>query len=132
MPQFTSVTPNLIVADISRSLAFYVDLLGFARTIAVPEQPPFVFVAVASGSIQIFLNLAADVLKEHPEFAGKVTPSYANSMFIETDDVDAVYDRLKSRAPVVMPIVTQWYGMREFSIADPDGYVVTFAQRVPA
>jgi hypothetical protein len=28
-----------------------------------------------------------------------------------------------------MPIVTQWYGMREFAIADPDGYVITFAER---
>jgi hypothetical protein len=25
--------------------------------------------------------------------------------------------------------VTQWYGMMEFAIADPDGYVITFAER---
>jgi len=31
---------------------------------------------------------------------------------------------------VLMPLVTQWYGMREFTIADPDGYVITFAERV--
>jgi hypothetical protein len=29
-----------------------------------------------------------------------------------------------------MPLVTQFYGMREFAIEDPDGYVITFAQRV--
>jgi len=29
-----------------------------------------------------------------------------------------------------MPLVTQFYGMREFAIVDPDGYVITFAQRV--
>ena len=26
-----------------------------------------------------------------------------------------------------MPLVTQFYGMREFAIEDPDGYVITFA-----
>jgi hypothetical protein len=29
-----------------------------------------------------------------------------------------------------MPLVTQWYGLREFAIVDPDGYVITFAERV--
>jgi uncharacterized glyoxalase superfamily protein PhnB len=29
-----------------------------------------------------------------------------------------------------MPLVTQFYGTREFAIEDPDGYVITFAQRV--
>jgi hypothetical protein len=28
-----------------------------------------------------------------------------------------------------MPLITQWYGMTEFTVADPDGYIVTFAER---
>jgi uncharacterized glyoxalase superfamily protein PhnB len=31
---------------------------------------------------------------------------------------------------VVMPIKTQFYGMREFAIEDPDGWVLTLAERV--
>jgi uncharacterized glyoxalase superfamily protein PhnB len=31
---------------------------------------------------------------------------------------------------IVMPIVTQFYGTREFAIADPDGYIITFAERM--
>ena len=30
---------------------------------------------------------------------------------------------------IVMPIATQFYGMREFAIEDPDGYVLTFGER---
>ena len=30
---------------------------------------------------------------------------------------------------IVMPIETKFYGMREFAIEDPDGYVITFAER---
>jgi hypothetical protein len=29
-----------------------------------------------------------------------------------------------------MPLVTQFYGLREFAIEDPDGYTITFAERV--
>jgi hypothetical protein len=30
----------------------------------------------------------------------------------------------------VLPLKTQFYGMREFGIEDPDGYVIYAAQRV--
>lgn len=29
-----------------------------------------------------------------------------------------------------MPLKDQFYGMREFGVEDPDGYVIFFAQRV--
>ena len=43
MPHFKKLTPNLLVANVERSLAFYCDVLGFNRGMTVPEQPPFVF-----------------------------------------------------------------------------------------
>jgi len=45
-------------------------------------------------------------------------------------EIDALHDRIKSRAKIVMPLTNQWYGMREFGIEDPDGFVITFAQRI--
>ena len=130
MPQFKKLTPNLIVANVERSLAFYVDTLGFARGMTVPEQSPFVFASVTSGPIEIFLNDAATAVKEYPAFAGKPLGA-TGTMFIEVEGVDALHDRLKPSVKIVMPIVTQFYGMREFAIEDPDGYVITFAERVP-
>ncbi len=50
-------------------------------------------------------------------------------MFIEVAGVDALHDRLKPLVKIVMPIETKFYGMREFAIEDPDGYVITFAER---
>ena len=132
MPQFTRLTPNLLVADVERSLSFYVDVLGFERGMTVPEQSPFVFAAVTSGAIEIFFNNAATAVKEMPAFAGKPLGA-TGTMFIEmegAESVDAFHDRIKSRVTVTMPLVTQFYGMREFAIADPDGYVITFAQRI--
>jgi uncharacterized glyoxalase superfamily protein PhnB len=29
-----------------------------------------------------------------------------------------------------MPLKTQFYGMREFAIGDPDGHLLTFAERL--
>jgi lactoylglutathione lyase len=129
MPQFTKLTPNLLVASVERSLAFYVDTLGFARGMTVPDASPFVFAAVASGTVEIFFNDAAVATKEYPAFAGKPIGA-TGTLFIEVEGVDALHDRLRPKVKIVMPIVTQFYGMREFAIEDPDGYIITFAERV--
>jgi len=126
----TKITPNLIVSSVERSLAFYTDVLGFARGMTVPEQPPLVFASVTSGAVEIFLNDRSTVTKESPQMAGLAFGG-GNTMFIEVEAIDALHDRLQGKVTIVMPIATQWYGMREFAITDPDGYVITFAQRVP-
>jgi uncharacterized glyoxalase superfamily protein PhnB len=125
----TKITPNLIVSSVERSLAFYTDVLGFARGMTVPEQSPFVFAAVTSGPLEIFLNDRSTVTNESPQMAGLAFGG-GNTMFIEVDGIDALHDRIKPNVTIVMPLVTQWYGLREFAITDPDGYVITFAQRV--
>ena len=66
MPVFTKLTPNLLVASVDRSLAFYVDILGFARGMTVPDQSPFAFASVASGPVEIFFNDAAGAVRSIP------------------------------------------------------------------
>jgi lactoylglutathione lyase len=128
MPQFKKLTPNLLVASVERSLAFYVDTLGFERGMTVPDASPFAFASVTDGPVEIFFNDAAGAVKEYPGFAG--TPIGATgTLFIEVEGVDALHDRLAPTVKILKPIVTQFYGMREFAIEDPDGYVITFAER---
>jgi uncharacterized glyoxalase superfamily protein PhnB len=132
---FNKLTPNLIVGSVERSLSFYENVLGFTRGFTVPDASPFVFGSVVSGSVEIFFNEKTTAVKEYPSF-GATPIGLTGTMFIEMTggpgDIDALHDRLKPQVKIVMPLVTQFYGMREFAIADPDGYVITFAQRVAA
>jgi lactoylglutathione lyase len=129
MPAFQSLTPNLVVSDIDRSLSFYRDLLGFSVVTTVPELEPFVFIWLRTGDVQIFLNAQPAAAAEYPELARKVV-SGSWTMFIVTDAVDDLHTSLSGKARVVMPLETKFYGMREFAIADPDGFVITFAEKV--
>jgi uncharacterized glyoxalase superfamily protein PhnB len=125
------LTPNLIVSNVEGSVAFYQDVLGFTRGMTVPEHSPYVFASVTSGPVEIFFNDRATVARESPQLAGR-SMGGGNTMFIEVDAIDELHDRIKSRVNILMPLVTQWYGMREFAFEDPDGYVITFAERVQA
>jgi uncharacterized glyoxalase superfamily protein PhnB len=51
-------------------------------------------------------------------------------MFFIINGVDALHDAVAPRTRIVMPLKTQFYGMREFAIEDPDGHLLTFAERV--
>lgn len=70
-------------------------------------------------------------MKEYPSFAGKPL-GCTGTLFVEMQGVDALHDRLRGSVTIVMPIETKFYGMREFAIEDPDGYVLTFAERTGA
>ena len=45
-------------------------------------------------------------------------------------DVDGYHAQVSPKAKVIMPLKTQFYGMREFAVTDPDGHIITFAERV--
>src|SRR3954471_20185117 len=108
MPQYSKLTPNLVVASVERSLAFYVETLGFSRGMTVPDESPFVFASVTSGSVEIFFNDAAAATREYPPFGGRPIGA-TGTLFIEMQGgVDALHDRLKPAAKIVMPLVTQF------------------------
>ena len=129
MTTFTSVTPNLLVADIDRSTAFYRDVLGFTVKQTVPDTAPFVFVWLERDGVPVFLNDPKAVAHDYPDATSRAAGGTATLFFLITD-VDALHAHVAGHTRIVMPLKTQFYGMREFAIEDPDGHILTFAERV--
>jgi len=133
--KFNDVTPNLVVSNVERSLAFYRDALGFAVSATVPENNgPFAFAWMQRDGVNVFLNSHQSV-EEHANLASRAIGGTATLFItIEADDVtsgiDALFASIAPRAKVMMPLKDQFYGMREFGVEDPDGYVIFFAQRI--
>jgi len=132
--RFTKLTPNLIVRDVAASLNFYQKVLGLKQGMTVPDAAPYVFGSVTNGVIEIFFNDQKAVAEEDPELAGVKPATRVGgtlTLYIETDDVEEVLKAVENqRCRIVMPIKTQFYGMREFAFQDPDGWTITVAQRV--
>ena len=131
MTTFTSVTPNLLVRDIERSTTFYRDVLGFTVKQTVPDAPPFVFVWLERDGVPVFLNDQKAIEHDFPDAAARPAGGTATLFFV-ISGVDALHDVVSKRAPIIMPLKTQFYGMREFAVEDPDGHILTFAERVDA
>ena len=129
MIKFTSVTPNLIVRDVPTSLAFYRDVLGFTIKESVPETEPYVFVMLERDEAMVFLNDIKAAAHDYPA-AASLPPGGTAALFFVITGVDALHEQVAAKVNVIMPLKTQFYGMREFAVTDPDGHILTFAERV--
>ena len=128
--KYTRLTPNLVVRDVQAAIQFYTTVLGFRQAITVPDAPPYVFASVTAGDIEIFFNEQKTVAADYPTLArdplgGTLT------LFLECEGIEEILSAVeKSGAHIVMPLKTQFYGMREFAFLDPEGWTITMAERV--
>ena len=123
------ITPVLLVDEIEPQLPFWIDRLGFAKAIEVPDGTKLAFVAFQKGSAEVMYQTYASVEHDAPpamSSAARKGPAY---LYVEVDNLDAVLAAMKD-VPKVMPERTAFYGMREFAVADPAGHFITFAQPV--
>jgi uncharacterized glyoxalase superfamily protein PhnB len=128
--KFNKLTPNLVVRDVAASMEFYRSALGFEPAITVPEQPPYVFGSVTNGNIEIFFNEQKAVAAEYPALGSKPIGG-SLTLFIEVEGIHDVLAAVqKSRAKITMPLKDQFYGMREFAFEDPEGWVITIAEKI--
>jgi hypothetical protein len=123
------ITPVLFVKDIEPVLPFWVEQLGFTKTIEVPHGNKIGFVALQKGNTEVMYQSYASVVEDMPLIAEiHKGPTF---LYIEVDNLDAVLNVLKD-AKVVQPERTAFYGMREVGFQEPGGHYVTFAQPVAA
>jgi uncharacterized glyoxalase superfamily protein PhnB len=127
--KFNKLTPNLVVRDVASTMEFYQSVLGFQKAFTVPEEAPFVFGAVTNGSVEIFFNEQRAVAEDYPALGMKPIGG-ALTLYIEVQGVEEVLAAVqKAGAKVTMPMKEQFYGMREFAFEDPEGWVLTIAER---
>mgnify|MGYP003375237976 CR=1 FL=1 len=121
------LTANLIVDRIEDCLPFWVDRLGFAKTVEVPESESegaaLGFVILVHGSVEVMLQSRASMLKDVAEVA---PGPHRSSLYLEVDDLGPIRTALTGW-PLVVPERTTFYGARELIVRDPAGNFVYFA-----
>jgi glyoxylase I family protein len=121
------IAPLLQVFDMSTSLAFYCDILGFTLEQSNSTVPPYDWVLLRRGDADLMLNTMYEA--EHRPAA--VDPSRTAThndvhLFFFAPDVDAVFAHLTQRGiSVAVPTVAP-YGMKQLWATDPDGYGLCF------
>lgn len=110
---------EIAVRDLDRSLALYT-ALGFTL-----ERRDDHFAALRFGATRLFLDQRSDL----PPLSGQ---SRANVRIL-VEDVDRAWGVAQSLGlPVERPIGDRYYGLRDFTVLDLDGFGLRFASWLPA
>jgi uncharacterized glyoxalase superfamily protein PhnB len=119
------LTPNLYTDDVASCVKFWVQRMHFEKTMEVPEPGGLAFAALKKGNIELMYGSYASLEKE-PLVSGAFHKG-TGFLFIEVDDLNAVVEAMNG-VDKVAPVHNTFYGSTEFTVTDPAGHLVTFAQ----
>lgn len=123
-PTIGSMSPFFIVSDVTRTIAFYVDTLGFELGYREPEQNPFFAIVQRDGAMLFVKSGGVSPLPNHQR-----DPAMRWDAYCYTPDPDALEAEFAGYgASFSQPLKDTSDGLRGFEITDPDGYVLFFGR----
>ncbi len=137
----TGMSVHLSCADMTASLRYYRDVLGFKTKESWPnaENPLWASLELAGQALMIggamtpesLGNCSPDKLTDwHREQAGlwgKSPVGVGIQVYFKVDNIDTYYAEIATRdARAQSEPTTQFYGIRDVIVTDPDGYSLVF------
>jgi len=87
------------------------------------RQPLGGWAALRKDAVEVMISLP----NAHEPFE---KPTLTGSLYFSSDNVDALWEKIKDKATIVYPIENFYYGMREFAVRDNNGYILQFGQEI--
>jgi len=126
------LTPNLMVEDVARTLAFYRDILGFEAVMTLPETAPFDFAIVRRDHVELMFQSRQSLSENVPALAGSAIGA-SQTFYIEITGLTDLYQQLQDKLEIVVDLHTTFYGTQEVYFRDINGYILSFSEaRQPA
>lgn len=116
-----STIPSLLSSDLAATLRFYTDVLGFELTGCYPDadDPGWIELSRGGAVIRFF---------DRPHEGEPQRPTLSGTLYFHPESVDALARELDGRVSFEWGPEVMDYGMREFAVRDPDGYLLAFAE----
>ncbi len=122
--------PLLVVDDVGAAVGYYEDKLGFAREFVHPADAP-VFATVRFEGARLMFESGAGFAAKYGMEAANWPWGRGVDLNVAMDgDIDAYYRQVTvAGAEIARPIFTTGYGMRQFTVRDLSGYLLTFIRQ---
>lgn len=122
------ITAVLFVPSVEEALEFWIDRIGFEKTVEIPHGDHIGFAILVNDGAELMLQSYSSAEADAPSL-GEAARTSRSSLFIEVPEIQDVVRRLKGFM-VTMPLRDTFYGMREIGVTAPGGHTVVFAARI--
>jgi catechol 2,3-dioxygenase-like lactoylglutathione lyase family enzyme len=123
--RFDRAVPVLQVADVGRSIDWYVATFGVEAD-PFPPKPPYGFAILRRDSIEMMLQHG-----DQPPSAGESAEGWAVYLRIAGDGLLDLARSVRRSTPLVRGPERMFYGLVEFEVIDPDGHRICVSGAVP-
>ena len=120
------LTPVLYVEAIEPCLAFWVDRLGFEKSVEVPHGDRLGFVILTHGPVEVMLQSWASVADDVAALAA-LPRGTSSALYVDVDDFEGTRRKLEG-CDIVVPVRKTFYGATEIGVREPGGHIVMFAE----
>ncbi len=127
--KFQSLAPNLVVDDVNKTVAFYTGTLGFSMIASVPESGQWQWAMVMRDSVTLMFQSLPSIQEDLPGLSID-RKGCMGTFYIAVQSIDELYKEVQGKVDIPEDMRTTFYGKREFTIRDINGYYLTFAQDV--
>jgi uncharacterized glyoxalase superfamily protein PhnB len=126
---YASMRPLLMVRNLKESVDFYSNVLGFTVNGTWPEGDPS-WASLSAGGASLMLNYVGDPhAHEDDSEPHSHEPEFNGVLYFDADgSLEELHATVKSKLASCGDIEEMPYGMKEFSITDPNGYNLTFGK----
>lgn len=123
-----NLIPMLNVANIDDSLDFYQRACGFEVVSDPTAVSEWRWATIRSGYTELMLSESGRTPVETKITDPHVDSNWPAIFYFYPDDVVGLYAHVIALGFKPTPLEVTVYGMREFSLIDPDGHVLSFGQ----
>ena len=123
-----NLIPMLNVSDIEASLEFYREALDF-KVVSNPEAVhEWHWATIRSGWTELMLSQTESPPAPIADADPHANTAWPAIFYFYPDDVARLYAQVIARGYLPTPLQVTIYRMREFSLTDPDGHMLSFGQ----
>jgi lactoylglutathione lyase len=143
--KYQKLTPVLMVNNVNETVAYYCERLGFELTLAVLQEGndiitdpkdtrPKLFAMLKKDDVEIMFETQSGFMETFPDCKPNLNDNGVvldtMGLYLEVDEVSQMTKNLEGKVNIIKPLHDTYYGKREVSIRDCNGYIITFAQNI--
>ncbi len=121
-----SLTANLMVKNVNKSVEFYQNYLGFDIIQTNPTEGEWEWAMISNGDAFLMLQEINSLKYELPGMEFNAAKSML--LYIKVEDIDLCFEALQPSVKILKEKYETSYGSEEFVIEDLDGYPIVLAE----
>lgn len=125
---FSALTPKIAVKDVTETIKFYSEVLGFKVIGSMPEGNNLVWAVVRYDDVVFIFQEEKSFKEDFPCMKMCDAGGACLAFYVRIKNMKEYYEKIKGSKHIVFDLKKTDYGTEEFAVMDNNGYVLNITE----